>query len=58
MWARIDWSVSHFSVSNNKSSYDDEKWEERRFLRFNTAYQSSLTMTRQVKEAEFISHLF
>ena len=54
MWTRIDWSVSHFRVTNIKSNYDVEKWKKRRFLQFKTAYQSSLTMMH-VKEAE-LSH--
>ena len=28
MWTRIDWSVSHFSVTNINSSYDVEKWKK------------------------------
>ena len=29
MWTRIDWSVSHFSVTNIKSSYDVEKLKKK-----------------------------
>ena len=58
MGTRIDWSVFYFSVTNIKSSYGVEKWKKRRFLQFKAAYQSSLTMTRHVKEAESIWHLF
>ena len=58
MGTRIDWSVSHFSVTNIKWSYDVEKWQKRCFLRFKTAYQSSLRITHHVKEAESILHLF
>ena len=28
----IDWSVSHFSVTNIKSSYDVEKWGKKTFF--------------------------
>ena len=31
MWTRIDWSVSHFSVTNIKLSYYVEKWKKRCF---------------------------
>ena len=48
MWTRIDWSVSHFSITIVKSSFDVENWEKRLFLRFKTAYQSSLTMSRKL----------
>ena len=56
MWTIIDWSVSHFNVTNIKSTYDVEKWKKKHFLQFKTAYQSSLMC--QVKESESILHFF
>ena len=56
MGTRIDWSVSNFSVTIIKSSYDAEKWKKGHLVQFETAYQSSLKMVCSMKETESISH--
>ena len=55
MWTRIDWSVSHFSVTNIKSSYDVEKWKKEVFYDLR---ELTNPLWEWRKEAESILYLF
>ena len=55
MWTRIDWSVSHFSVTNIKSSYDVEKWKKEVFYDLR---ELTNPLWEWHKEAESILYLF
>ena len=54
MCTRIDWSVSHFRVTNIKSSYDVEKWKRR----FYDLRELTNPLWEWRKEAESILYLF